>query len=222
MMYNGWLEQRDFAMPQRWLPGFDELIGESWLTRLEKHTGTVYGFQPDYCLAYFNPAWQRFARENGGEPAISRDWGLGVSVMDAAPKELKEFYENYFARSFKSDPLIGQPPHHEYECSSAEIYRKLMMTCHALKEEKGLIVVNSVLVERTHDPQERIPQPPDESTYVGSNGLVCQCVHCRRVLNIIVENRWDWVPQWVTGIPPKTSYTLCETCFGAYYPDKVL
>jgi len=209
-------------MSQRWLPGFDELMGEVRLKRLEKHAGTVYGIRPDYCLAYFNPAWQKFALDNGGEPAISRQWGLGTPVMKAVPKELKEFYENFFARSFKSDPLIGQPPHHEYECSSAETYRKLMMTCDVLREGKGLIIVNSVLVERPHDPQEHASQQADKSIYMDRNGLVCQCVHCRRVLNLKVEKRWDWVPQWVADAPPKTSYSLCETCFGSYYPDKVL
>ena len=51
------------------------------------------------------------------------------------------------------------------------------------------------------------------------NGLICQCAHCRRVKDFREEERWDWVPDWVTKCPDNTSHTFCPTCFGFYYPS---
>ena len=209
------------AKPARRIAGFDRLIGKVRLERLEKHVGAVYGIWPDCRLGYFNPAWRQFAEENGGEPAISRDWGLGRSVMDAVPEELKQFYEEFFVQCLDADPVMGHPPYHEYECSSEKVYRKFVMNCSPLANGAGLLVINSILVERPHDKKERVTRLADKSVYIDGNGLVGQCIHCRRVLNRQIKNRWDWVPEWVAAAPSNISHTLCETCFSMHYPHKI-
>jgi hypothetical protein len=193
-------------------PGFKKLLEPLNLTGLENHRGTVFGIWEDRRLAYFNPWWYRFARENDGEDAIILDWNLGRSVMDSVPGSLKEFYENLYRSVFEKDPTSGPQVRHEYECSSPDIFRRYLMTLYRLGEAEGILVVNSLVVEEPHDPGTRPSHEPLPAAYVDENGFIHQCAGCRRVMNLKEEDRWDWVPAWVAKPPLRTSHTLCSTC----------
>jgi hypothetical protein len=168
-------------------------------------------------LAYFNPWWFRFARENGGEPSISLEWKLGRSLMDAVPDALKSFYRELYNSVFQRDPSSLHPLQHRYECSSADTFRVFVMTLYSLGEGEGILVVNSLVVETPHDPAERKNHDPDPETYVGADGLIRQCSNCRRIKNMKEPNRWDWVSDWVANPPVWTSDTICNFCLGYYY-----
>ncbi len=195
-------------------PGFHAALAGLDLADLEANPNVVFGLWPDLTLAYLNPAWFRFAGENGGEPAISRDWTLGRNVMDAVAPELQPFYREFFGSQLAGGPVVSLRQH-EYECSSAEIYRRYVMTVYRLGDGAGLLVVNATSITR---PQYRPPRPPYEGDYHDPGGWVRQCAHCRCVQHRLEPDRWDWVPFWVVSPPREVSHGLCPLCLDHFYP----
>ena len=194
---------------------FKKLLGRRNFADLETHAGTIYGVWKDYRLAYMNPAWFRFAKENEGEPGISTDWGIGQSIMDCLSGEIKEFYASKFKTCLDSNSVW----HHEYECSSDTIYRKFHQIVYPLGQREGLLFVNSLIVASAHDATHRAVEKIDEASYRDVNGFICQCAFCRRVKNYQEDERWDWIPEWVKHCPKDTSHTFCPACFRHYYPE---
>lgn len=184
------------------------------LAELDDHGGAVYGLTSDYRLAYLNETWFRFAAANGGEPAISRDWGLGRSVLDCIPDVLRPFYADIYGTCL----ISGRDSQHDYECSSATRYRLFHQHVVALDESAGLLIFNSLVVERAHDPIQRKPRSAVITAYTNQDGLVIQCVVCRRVKYPDEPDRWDWIPDWVNEFPPCTSHGLCPPCYRQRYP----
>lgn len=203
-------------MKERYLldPEFEPLLRSHDSGRLDTLSEVVFGLWPDLRIAYLNPAWFVFARENGGEPVISTKWTIGSSIQDAMSPEILGFYlENY--RDCLNALKVWN---HRYECSSDSLYRKYHQIVYPLGQREGLLIVNSLVVERPHDPKERPGHQPEDSIYRGNDGLVHQCAHCRRIRRRKGKEGWDWVPIWVKRVPVKTSHTICPTCFGHYYP----
>jgi hypothetical protein len=97
------------------------------------------------------------------------------------------------------------------------MYRRYVMQVYALEHGAGFLVVNSLLIERAHDPLAAVPAQREED-YRDENGLLCQCSHCRRYRCMRVAERWDWIPAWVRRQPARTSHGLCRVCFDYYYP----
>jgi hypothetical protein len=198
--------------------GFEKLLKEFSIAEVDSNIDPVFGLWSDMRLAYFNIAWFSFAKDNGGEPAISDEWGLGRSLYDSIPPNIQAYYQTLFKSVIESGQKKRRSPiSHEYECSSASVYRRFAMLLYPLAAGKGLLVVNSLLCERPHDPGERPPNQPEIQIYADANDMIHQCVHCRRVENQRVSGRWDWVPAWVEHIPPNGSHTLCNFCFNKYY-----
>ena len=195
----------------------EELLPALWrydLAELDTHGGPIYGVTADLHLAYFNDAWFRFAAANGGEPQISSEWQLGRSLLDCIPELLRRFYEEGYGSCLAS----GRAWQHDYECSSATHYRRFHQRVIALDAAAGLLMFNSLVVERTHDPVDRPACPPIVESYTNSDGLIIQCCVCRRVKFPDDQDRWDWVPEWVRGFPRHTSHGLCLPCFRYQYP----
>lgn len=197
-------------------PAFLPRLQATALDELERAEHTVYALWPDFRLAYHNPAWHRFARENGADPTFAERWKLGCRVMDAVPEVVRPFYRAFFQSVLNAPSHVLHPVRHEYECSSATLLRRFVMTVRALPESGGLITVNTLVLEQPHDPLERPPCPPRTEAYTALDGLVHQCVHCRRVRHGHELVRWDWVPDWVTHVPANVCHTLCETCSAGY------
>jgi hypothetical protein len=194
-------------------PDFEPLLANYHPAVLDSSQDTIFGLRPDLTLAYFNQGWTDFAIRNGGEPQISRDWTLGRNIQDAIPLVLQSFFSHNFARCLEQQ----RPWEHLYECSSADLYRRFIMTAYPLKSAKGFLIVNSLIQEVRHN---RTAGKPLEENYRTSDGLIIQCCHCRRVRRNGSDNAWDWVPDWVAAFPPHTSHGLCEPCFGFYFPSK--
>jgi hypothetical protein len=200
-------------------PQFVSVLDGLDVAAMDRHTGSVYGLWPDLSLAYLNPAWFRFSAENHGEPAISCRWSLGAPLMAAIPDPLQTFYTDLFTTALAQIPIpTARPLQHEYECSSASLYRRFLMTLYPLKSGAGLLIVNTLVTERNHDADSRPPQPANEALYVDQDGIMRQCAHCRRIQVTGNADLWHWVPAWVEHCPPSTSHTLCTFCLDYYYP----
>lgn len=191
-------------------PKFKPLLKDYSPERLQTSDDTIYGLWPDFRLAYFNQGWSNFARQNGGEPAISDHWSIGRHLLEAIPDILRPF----FVRSYKTCLSENQPWEHEYECSSAEVSRTFLMRAYPLRGAQGILVVNSPIHEAPRTGEASLPE---EHRYRITDGLINQCCHCRRIRRLGNKKAWDLVPQWIAKCPPNTSHGICEPCFGFYY-----
>jgi hypothetical protein len=198
---------------------FAALLGPRFrLEDLDQEPASVFGLWPDGTIAYTNPAWRAFASANEGQPAVEREWGLGARYLDAITDALRPFYEDLLARAPDAGTSL-HPAFHQYECSSATVFRRFGMQVYALDGRAGFIIVNSLLVEAPHDDAVRPPHAADPASYVNARGIIVQCSHCRRVQHAVHPTRWDWVPGWVDRSPAATSHGICPVCFEYYYPD---
>lgn len=197
------------------LKGFEACLQQFDLAELDDLDNVVYGVDAEWRLAYHNPAWERFAQDNGGEPDITLDWGLGRNLLDAIPSELLAFYR----KSYTDCRRAGQPWHHDFECSSPSVYRRYQQTVYPLPNLQGLLIVNALVCEHPHPLAAQATQPFTDAVYTDDDAIVHQCCHCRRISNPSVPGRWDWVPVLVEKPSPRTSHTLCAACLDFYYPD---
>lgn len=183
---------------------------------LANHNDPIVGLWPDFRMAYFNPAWFVFARDNDGEPVITRDWTLGRSIMDAVPDTLKGFYR----RAWRTCLSTGIAWSHDYECSSAGLYRLFHQRVYPLGRGEGLLVVHSQRQESPHAAKDRPESDFASSHYVDRNGFVHQCANCRRIENLTKRpNRWDWVPTLVETPHAQVSHSICPICLDFYHPN---
>lgn len=181
---------------------------------LDAHPGTVFAIDREGRLVYVNPAWEAFARNNGGDALIER-WGLGANYFQALPAVLEEYFRDLFGRVPAAGTAL-EPATHSYECSSAGVYRRYTMLIYRLPDDAGFLVVNSLVVERPHGRDRQVCAPaPDH--YVNDNGFILQCAHCRRIRHVSEPARWDWVPDWVTDPQPNVSHGVCPVCFAYYF-----
>ena len=195
--------------------GFERALKGFSITEFEDDHSVVFGMNPAYELAYLNPAWFEFARANQGEPAISREWGLGRCVLDSVPTVLLAFYQQAFDRCMAS----GRPWEHDYECSSDEIYRLFHLILYPLPNRRGLLAVHSLAGETTQAAVGREQRVSNLDAYVDDDGVIHQCFHCRRVQHATNTQRWDWVPACLRERPAKVSHSLCPTCLDFHYPE---
>lgn len=196
-------------------PGFRQLLAQHFsIALLEQHPGTVYGLWPDLTLAYMNPAWFRFARENQGEPAISDNWTRGRRITDVLPEVLHPFYVELYLRGLEN--TSDQPLLHDYECSSPQEYRCFNMRLHNLGFGAGLLVINCDQQVGQH---WRTPHQGKIELYRDGAGRYSQCTHCRCYKNRQQKqsNSWDWIPDWISQPPSPIDYSLCPDCFAYYY-----
>lgn len=196
------------------MPDFMRLLQGFQEETLASHSGTVVGLWPDGRMAFRNRAWFDFARANDGEPAISRDWPLGRSLLEAVPEELQAFYREAFRRCLRD----CRPWDHDYECSSATVFRHLHLRAYPLGGGEGLLLVHSLHLERPLREDERPPSPFRPSRHLDGNGFAHQCANCRRVQNLEgASDRWDWVPSLVEHRHEKVSHTICPICLDYYH-----
>lgn len=202
------------------LPEFEPKIRLACdLDALEAQADSVTVLMPDTTIAYINPAWTRFARDNGGAGLEVCDWGLGSRYLDVVPAPLKPFYTDLLHNAPGAADTLT-PTVHEYECSSAALYRRYAMHVYPLREHVGWLIVHSRTVVTPHDPAERLALEPLLEKYQAENGFVTQCSHCRRIRDANDPVRWDWVPAWVDSPLPNISHGICLPCWRHYYPGK--
>lgn len=187
------------------------------LATLERHGDSAYSIDPDGRVFYVNPAWDEFARDNGGSPAVRAPAVLGTDLFAAIPTPLRAFYKGLFEVAVEDGPQPARGPvRHTYECSSEALYRRFQMSVYPLDRGNGVMIVNAKVLARAHDAALRPAVTPADH-HVDAHGMVHQCCHCRRMKNLAHPGRWDWVPAWVKRCPEGASHTICDPCFDFYY-----
>ena len=198
-------------------PAFADLAGRcfNW-DDLEQHPWPAAGLWPDGTIAYVNPAWSVFAHANGGGSAVDSHWSLGANYFAAITDSLRPF----FADLLKNAPTTQQslaPYTHEYECSSADDFRRFALQIFALPDKRGYMLVHSLLVAAPHSITTHPIAAPDLQHYETEDGVIKQCAHCRRVERRSRVGHWDWVPAWIKHPPACISHTICALCDAFYY-----
>lgn len=196
-------------------PRFDRLLRasdvRSYLSAaLAQTRDTVYGLWPDLKLAYLNPAWFRFAQENGAGGGFEAQWSLGRSLIDALPDVLREHYVQQYAACLEST----EPWHHDYECSSPDLYRLFRMSVYPVGGGAGLLVTHALRLEAPH---ERPPEPFDPAEMADEHGFFLQCAYCRRFASSPRRERWVWIPAWVRDTQRKVTHGICPPCADHYF-----
>ncbi len=196
-------------------PAFAAALAPFDLAALARQADTICGLDADLRLAFLNPAWFAFAAANAGEPAVTRDWGLGRCVLEACPPVIREFYAQALAAALTA----GRRWDHDYECSSPDITRRMRMSAYPLGERAGLLVVHALIAETRRDAGVPPGWSFDPAVYADAHGIVHQCANCRKVRRTTGPRHWDWVPEYVANPGPMISHDLCDICLDYYYQE---
>ncbi|MBZ5494548.1 MAG: hypothetical protein LAO76_26790 [Acidobacteriia bacterium] len=166
-------------------------------------------------ICYCNPAWDRFALENGGGADVLAASVLHKPFLQFVTDELRENIKNLFQRARTFGRLQSQ----DYECSSAQVFRLYRMQVYPLQSGSGFVVNNSLVVVHPHT---RAICEPDDSIYRCKLGLIHMCANCRRTRRVDDPAAWDWVPAYVAHTRRDATHTVCPFCreyyYGAYLP----
>jgi hypothetical protein len=191
-------------------------VSDPILEALELESGSAYVISRSLQLTYTNSAWSRFATSNGA-PFLASVAKGSLDVLQATSAPLRPYYRAAFARLLAGEEAWT----HVYECSSSALFRIFAMDVYSLPDHAGLIVTNSLVVERAHNPDNREPHLGVVSTYAQEGGLIIQCAHCRRIQRPGAPDSWDWVPVWVEARPLNLGHGLCHPCFQHHYGSPV-
>lgn len=191
---------------------FRNSLKEFDLETLENSRDVIYAIDENLNFIYFNPAWEKFAVENGGPENILQLLPLGSSVTAGTTEILSEYYSDYYQSALQElHPVVN-----EYECSSSEFYRIFRQFCYPMMDNKGLIIINRLVTEEPMENRSRLVAAPNEERFRDKHGLIEQCSFCRCVKPVEKGKSWEWVKEWVIKIPEKTSHSLCPPCFDYY------
>ncbi len=178
---------------------------------------TVLAADPTVCFAldqqlrlvYCNPAWDRFAVENGGSHLIAKNV-LGQCVLQGTSPDLVAFYRHLFT----SAQAHQRPTNHDFHCSSPGRGRLLRMEVKPLRNSPLVLVACSVRRENLHTGS----LPPIERLYRDDSGFLTMCSNCRRARRAKVKpDTWDWIPAFVKEMPDLVTHGLCTLCLEYYY-----
>lgn len=161
-------------------------------------------------MCYCNPAWDRFALENGGGSDVLAGSVMHKPFLPYVPCELRGNFESLFANA----RALGRPQAQDYECSSPQIFRLYRMAIYPLQPGSGFAVVNSLRVAHPHT---RIACEPAEARYLHDDGLMRMCANCRRTRRVDDPAAWDWVPDFVQHPRTNVSHSVCPFCAEYYY-----
>jgi hypothetical protein len=189
---------------------FSSLPSTAPLTVLDQSPDVSYVVSENLDITYCNPAWDGFAREQGGCVAAMSANVVGRSLLEFLPRELKDFYVELFADA----RALGQPVSHDYECSSAYVFRLYHMQIYPLQRGAGFVVQNSLRVERRHD---RVAREPSNALYADDQGWIHACANCRRTQRSASPAIWDWVPAYLANRDLKITHGVCPMCMEFYY-----
>jgi hypothetical protein len=161
-------------------------------------------------ITYCNPAWDRFAREQGGTASVMTGNIVSRNLMEFIAPDLQGFYRELFSQARAQ----GRPISHDYECSSASVFRLYHMQIYPLQPGNGFVVENSLRVERPHD---RVPFEPNAGLYQDRHGIIHSCANCRRTRRVSDLAVWDWVPAYLESRELNISHGVCPMCLEFYY-----
>src|SRR5690242_15093391 len=141
----------------------------------ENDPSVVFALDASLRIAFCNPAWDRFASEKAGTAAVRASDVLGRPVLDFIAGPLRGFYEFAFKRVLTA----GEPWKHEYECSSASLFRQFTMEVLPIRQPPGLMIINTLVVLRPHSEP---PLPAINDLYWDKNRRIIMCCSCRKTM----------------------------------------
>ena len=188
------------------LAGFD-------FETLENSPNSIFGLSKDLKLIYFNKAWFDFAKQNKGEPGIPDCFKIGTPIEKSISGVLKDFYINQFKKTINGVKAWK----HEYECSSSKVFRLFSQDSYPLKNHEGIIVVNSLKIERVIDRNNSSRHQFKSGIYLNENGLITQCSNCRKTQRTGEPEVWDWIPLLIEQPLKNISHSICPICFDFYW-----
>lgn len=191
---------------QKIMVGFD-------LETLDNSKDIIYALSKDLKIIYYNPAWSEFAISNGADSKKIKNYILTTPISKAIPAIFRKLYISKFEESLQT----GKVWKFDYECSSEDTYRTFNQISYPFKNGEGILVINRIRVEIPMSKTQRVSKKALESMYMFDTGFINQCSNCRCIQNNTVEEVWDWVPDWVKEIHPKTSHTICPVCYDYYW-----
>lgn len=180
--------------------------------QLLNHSADVtYLIDGDFCLRGYNQAWVEFAQANQGQGLLA-NYTIGRSILDAMPVVLRA----YFDASYRAAMNTGEPFELDFLCSSPQKMRKFHQIATQLKNQKGLLIQNRLLLEQDHKVEPVLLSPQ----HVNAEGFIVQCAHCRNVKNQMTSS-WEWVPDAVAHPLNNISHGICPACLQEFYPDYI-
>ena len=185
---------------------FEELSRDT----LEHSNEVIFIVDRHLRIAYCNPAWDRFALNNGGEDVVAARV-LSTDLMSVIPEPLFDFYSQVFQRCSQC-PLAFDL---DYECSSPELFRLLHMNILPLRRSGGLAFINSLRVEHIHGAER--PVWPVSDIYFSPDRMITMCCHCQRTRRRDASQAWDWVPEFVRTRSWRVSHGICPVCKSYFY-----
>jgi hypothetical protein len=183
---------------------------DSWHQLLDREAAVCYVLDERLRITYCNPAWDRFALDNGGA-GLERERWLGRSILEGVSPILRNFYSDAYRRVMEGNAIWN----HSYQCSSSELHRTCEMVVYPLHDVRGLAVANFVHAEQTLGPEHPGPKRA-MSTYRHAEGHVVMCANCRLTRRAGRASRWDWVPEFLKHPPEPVSHGLCQLCLQHY------
>lgn len=159
----------------------------------------------------FNPAYEKFAAENG-LLEFKKSCGVGVSVLDCVPPVLRKFYGHLYDRAF-----AGEMIEHEYLCHSAECFRRYLMRL-LPRQNQTVVAEHSLIVATPHVQILDLIWESARESYLHASGFVAQCCSCRKLRHAQDPQRWDLVRALIASCPVPVTHTLCPVCAENVYP----
>jgi hypothetical protein len=179
---------------------------------VDKDNAVIFSLDGNLNITYCNAAWDRFALANSGQH-LCLPAPIGRCVLDYIGEPDREYFAKHYERAIRQ----SEPWERDYECSSANVYRKFRLRAVPLRKTAGLFVMNSLIVEHPH----RIAAAaPVHESYRRADGFIVMCASCRRTRRSGRPERWDWVPAFVDECPPEATHGVCLLCRELYYPDE--
>ncbi len=183
----------------------------SWRTEYDNDPAIIYTLDEDLRLARCNPAWDRFARDNGARE-LTGSKVAGTCILDVTPDVLRDFY----SVAYDSVRKFRRQWWHVFDCSSSDVSRSFQMR--VLPAGSGLLVVNTLIRAKPH--LDQIAGRLEE--YTDADGIVTMCANCRRAEHLSQPGRWDWIPVLLFSTGTLVKPGLCPFCFAYHYPGRNL
>src|SRR5579883_277704 len=99
---------------------------------MDRSPHTCFALTESLDIEYCNPAWDRFAVENGGQQGVLASHVLHTPLLQYVPGEIAP----KIRRLFGTARALGVPQEQDYECSSAETFRLYRMQVYPLRSEE--------------------------------------------------------------------------------------
>ena len=179
-------------------------------TQLNESKDVVYIIDAEFKIRAFNAAWIRFAQENSGGD-IQKRYSFGFPIFEVCAEPIKGYIVHAYRRALSENtPFLMK-----YECSSAEKMRVYQQTAYPLLESRGLMISNHLVVEKKHSEEEAV----FNAGFEDENGIITQCMNCRKIRDPQNRNVWLWVPSLLESPLENISHSICLQCCEHYWPD---